>query len=144
MDKKKATDKAYRKTHGEEARIYMRKYLKERRLVDESFRLSLNLRHRISNAVSGRVKAGSAVQDLGCSIEFFIKYLESKMLPGMSMKNYGRIKGIPKELTWDIDHIIPLSSFDLTDREQFLKACHYTNLQPMWHIDNIKKGKKIL
>ena len=44
---------------------------------------------------------------------------------------------------WHIDHIIPLVSFDLTDRKQFLKACHYTNLQPLWAEENLRKGAKI-
>jgi hypothetical protein len=54
----------------------------------------------------------------------------------MNWDNYGR-KG------WHIDHIKPLSSFDLTNKEQFKKACHYTNLQPMWYDENIKKEDKI-
>lgn len=31
----------------------------------------------------------------------------------------------------------------MTDEEKFLKACHYTNLQPMWSRDNIIKGNKL-
>lgn len=43
----------------------------------------------------------------------------------------------------NIDHIKPLASFDLTDRSQFLEACHYTNLQPLWSEDNIEKSNKL-
>ena len=45
---------------------------------------------------------------------------------------------------WHIDHITPLASFDLTNRQQLLEACHYTNLQPMWAKDNMTKSDKIL
>jgi len=52
----------------------------------------------------------------------------------MSWKNYGR-KG------WEIDHIIPLSS--ATTKEELIKLCHYTNLQPLWWWENLEKGNKI-
>ena len=45
---------------------------------------------------------------------------------------------------WHIDHIIPLDFYDLQNREEFLKACHYTNLQPLWAEENITKGNKIV
>jgi len=91
------------------------------------------LRTRLYQAVKKGYRAGSAVRDLGCSIEDFKMYLEEKFLSGMSWDNYGK---------WHIDHVLPLSSFDLTSRGQVKKACHYTNLQPLWAGDNLKKGAK--
>lgn len=44
---------------------------------------------------------------------------------------------------WHIDHIYPLSKFDLTDPKEFKKACHCTNLQPLWATENIIKSAKI-
>lgn len=43
----------------------------------------------------------------------------------------------------DADHVRPLSSFNLENDDDIKKACHYTNLQPLWAVDNIKKGNKI-
>lgn len=102
-------------------------------------KLRLRLRTRIKDAIKNNQKKGSAVQDLGCSIEFLKKYLEGKFQEGMSWSNWGIGKG---KKVWHIDHIVPLSSFDLTDIEQFKKAVHYTNLQPLWAEDNFKKGDK--
>ena len=92
------------------------------------------LRRRFLLAVKNNQKSGSAVKDLGCSISEFKKYIESKFSPGMSWENRGASG-------WHFDHIKPLCSFDLSDRDQMKVACHYTNIQPMWAIDNLKKGK---
>jgi hypothetical protein len=122
------------------------RYAKERKRVDPAFKLKCSLRTRITNMMAQYVKtgikepkSGSAVRDLGCSIEDFCKYIESLWQSGMSWDNYGN-----KEGQWSLDHIFPLSRIDLTDREQFLRANHYTNLQPMWHIENIIKSDKLL
>jgi hypothetical protein len=112
------------------------KYAKKRRQVDTNYRLTIILRQRIGKAIKNGYKEGSAVRDLGCSIEEFKVYLEGKFLEGMTWDNYGR-NG------WHIDHIIPLSKFDLTDHDEFKKAVNYSNLQPLWAIDNIKKGNKV-
>lgn len=117
------------------SRSTWRNYAKKYRISDINFKLSQNLRRRLRYFLK-KDKPGSAVSDLGCSIECLKAHLESLFQPGMSWDNYGKYG-------WHIDHIIPISSFDLTDRKQLLKACHFTNLQPLWAEDNIRKHNKI-
>ena len=100
-------------------------------------KLSKLLRSRLWDALQGDLKSGSAVKDLGCSIEELKICLESKFQEGMSWDNW-------TSDGWHIDHIKPLASFDLTDRNQLIQACHYTNLQPLWAKDNFSKGDKII
>lgn len=84
-------------------------------------------------------KSGSAIQLLGCSINEFRLHLESRFELGMSWGNYG--KGLGK---WNIDHIIPVSRFNLIDPDQQEICFHFSNMQPMWAILNSSKGNKIL
>jgi hypothetical protein len=102
---------------------------------DPAFRVAQNLRVRLGMALKNRQKVGSAVDDLGCTIPELMTDLEKQFKPGMSWENWNRHG-------WHIDHIRPLASFDLTDREQFLQACHYTNLQPLWAEENLTKGNR--
>jgi gluconate kinase len=102
---------------------------------DIKFKLSIALRTRLNAALKNDQKTGSAIKDLGCSVEDLKAYLESKFQPGMSWDNWSRDG-------WHIDHVVPLASFDLSNREQLLKACHYTNLQPLWANDNFSKSDK--
>lgn len=128
----------YRENHRELVNKYAAQYQKNRKLNDLDFKLRVNLRSRTSKLLRGYYKSGSAVKDLGCSIEELKIYLESKFTEGMTWDNYG--KGFDK---WNIDHIIPLASFNLIDRDQFIEACHYTNLQPLWEPDNLIKSDRI-
>lgn len=96
-------------------------------------RIGRDLRIRISHLIDGTLRGGSAVRDLGCSLSEFKEYISSKFQPGMTWENRGKD-------TWHLDHIRPLASFDLTKREDFLQACHYTNYQPLWAKDNVAKG----
>jgi len=109
---------------------------RKRYLEDLNYRITQNMRSRINVALKKNVKSKKTKDLIGCSVDFLLKYLESKFAEGMSWENYGHS-------TWHIDHIIPLSSFDLIDPEQLAKACHYTNLQPLWATDNIVKGNKL-
>ncbi len=110
------------------------KKLKNKYHTNLEYKIALNLRRRITKAINTNQKVGSAVDDLGCSIEFFKNYIQEKFDVGMNWNNYGE---------WHLDHIMPLASFDLIDRKQFLKACHYTNYQPLWAKDNLSKGAKL-
>lgn len=109
-------------------------YHRTKRKNDLNFKLKAYMRTRVCNAIRGTTKAHSAIRDLGCSIEEFKIYIEAKFDHKMTWNNYGE---------WELDHIIPLSKFDLTISEQFIKAAHYTNYQPLWKSDNRKKNKKI-
>lgn len=130
-EKQKEYGRIYRKNNPTYVADYQRKKKKE----SINFRLSHVLRSRLRGAILRKKKVGSAVQDLGCTVAELKSHLESLWQPGMDWASWE-----PKG--WHIDHIKPLSRFDLTDREQFLKACHYTNLQPLWAERNWKKGSK--
>lgn len=110
----------------------LRSWKNKKRKDDLNFKLRDVLRCRVYKYISGESKSLSAVKNLGCSIEFLRSYLENKFDENMTWDNYGSY--------WHIDHIKPLSAFDLTDDKQFLEACHYTNLQPLEARENIRKG----
>lgn len=129
--------KRYYLKHRDKIRDARNIYRKKKLLVDKGFYLSEKLRIRLHSALKHGYKTGSAIRDLGCSIKELEKHLESLFTEGMSWEKFGG-RGI------QIDHIKPLSSFDLTDREQLLQACHYTNLQPLWYHDNELKSDKVL
>lgn len=89
-------------------------------------------RHKLGLMVSDR---SMAVRLLGCCWQDFVSHIESQFKPGMSWENHG-------QSGWHFDHIRPLSSFDLTDEKQLLDGCHFTNVQPLWAADNVRKGAK--
>lgn len=101
-------------------------------------KIAKNLRSRLSIALKNNQKKGSAVKDLGCSIEEFKAYLQSKFYNSdnnipMCWENYGKYG-------WEIDHVSPLSMFDLSIEEKLKDACHYTNLAPVWRVHNRAKS----
>lgn len=98
---------------------------------DPDFKIPRALRNRLYTAIKRGYKAGSAVSDLGCSIEDFKEYIAAQFQPDMTWENWGE---------WHLDHIKPLNSFNLSDREQFLEACHFSNMQPLWAAENLSKG----
>lgn len=133
VEKRKECQKEYYQKN----KIQINKDRKNRYITNIQFKLNILLRGRFYKALKRYQKSGSAVRDLGCSIPELKIYLENQFKEGMSWDNW-MYSG------WHIDHIVPLVSFDLTNREELLKAVHYTNLQPMWGEENMKKGSKLL
>jgi hypothetical protein len=116
----------------------MKRYYK--RMAEEpEYRITFALRARLTNAVreQNTSKRGRTFELVGCSASELKKYLELLFLPGMSWDNYG--KG---ENKWCMDHIIPCVYFDLTKLEEQKKCFHYTNIRPLWWIDNVAKNSK--
>jgi len=101
---------------------------------DIAYKIKHNLKRRMNNALKGCYKRESTIKLIGCDVEELRLHLEQQFIEGMTWENYGK---------WHIDHILPCSSFDLTDPEQQKRCFHYTNLQPLWAADNIRKSDKV-
>jgi len=104
---------------------------------DPNFKLRILLRSRLYELIKKHKnnKSKSAIKLLGCSIKECKQHLESNLLPEWNWSNHG--------IVWEIDHIIPCSSFDLSDPEQQRKCFHFTNLQPLSISENRSKGNKV-
>jgi len=125
--------KGWKQSHTEVVRDINKKYVTNKLENDVDFKVLHGLRCRMKNAIKKQygAKALKTMELLGCSIEECRKHLESQFAIGMSWDNHG---------DWHIDHIKPCASFDLTDPEQQKQCFHYTNLQPLWAEDNLKKS----
>jgi hypothetical protein len=111
---------------------------KRKRKTDPQWKLKTILRGRLLDALKRHTSGGkvnkthSAISLLGCSIEEFKLYLEKQFLPEMTWENHGNI--------WEIDHIKPCSSFDLTNIKQQELCFHYTNQQPLFKTTKIAES----
>jgi len=113
------------------------KYQREKMATNPQHKIRKNLSKRLWDVLrkSGECKNTSVMKYLGCTKDQLIRHLESKFTKGMTWGNYGR--------GWHVDHIQPCASFDHT-REDHLKICwHWTNLQPLWAEENVRKGDSL-
>jgi hypothetical protein len=131
-ERNKEKHSLYQKQYYETHKSQRNKKLRFRRKMDINFKILTNLRTRFNAALRKNQKSGTTIKRLGCSIEFLKKYLEAQFKEGMCWTNYG-IGG------WVIDHKLPCCSFDLRKEENQLKCFHYTNLQPLWEVENLRK-----
>lgn len=139
--------KRYKDKHKEKIKIKSKEYdllnkdkrnlrVRIKRSTDSMFKLRCVLRHRISEAFKKsrwHKNKGSRLL-LGAEYEVVRSHIECQFDERMSWGNHGT-------QTWHIDHIIPLSS--AKTEEELIALCHYTNLRPLWWIDNLKKGAKL-
>ena len=129
-------NREYKKQHRKVLAEKALKYELNRRKNDTQFAIVVSLRNRLRNAMRRGDKRGSAVRDLGCSIEELLEHLESQFYDErMSWDTWGK--------EWQIDHIYPLSAADLGDRVQFLAANNWRNLQPLTIAENKSKGSTV-
>ncbi len=136
--------KAWIKANPEKVQAHRIKYLPRRRKL-RLVRRATNPVERIKESCRARVyfilkKAGipkfnHTFEIIGCTPDFFKAHIESQFEPWMSWDNYGE---------WEIDHIIPISKFNLADESELFKAFHYSNCQPLREIDNMIKGDRIV
>jgi hypothetical protein len=112
---------------------YIRKYKAEKRLKDKGYVLYENLRKRIWHSVKD--KSNSSKDILGCDIDNYLNWINHTMFKDMSWKNYG--------IYWNIDHLIPISKFDLSDPNEVKKAFNWKNTWAMIASENFKKRNKI-
>lgn len=127
--------KIYYLNNKEKIREYKKKWETDKRNNDILFRLKQQVRHRLGMFLkTNKMKKNNKTFNIiGCDPEFLKEHLENQFVSGMTWENRSE---------WHIDHIIPLSS--AKNEEEIYKLCHYTNLQPLWAEDNLKKNNKII
>ena len=139
IEQRKKVNKIYysKKENRQKRRDWWSRYLKERRAIDPVYVTRLRIRTRICMALknAGVKKSLKTRELIGCSYAELHAHIEKQFRDGMAWD---------KSNSFHIDHIRPLCSFDLTDPEQLKKACHWTNLQPLYPHENISKAGKFI
>jgi hypothetical protein len=127
----------WRANNREKIKIERRKWKKYKRATSPNFRLTENMRTALCNTLQGRTKSSSTMKIIGCTSEELFEHFElcSTWESWMTRENYG--KG-----GWDVDHIVPISKWNYDCPLQFALCWEKSNLQPLEHIANIKKGAR--
>jgi hypothetical protein len=112
---------------------------KQRKKTDPNFKLRVALRSRLNVALNRKRvrRVESALSLIGCTASELRRHLESQFQPGMTWQNHARDG-------WHIDHITPLEFYDLTKPEERAQAFHWSNVQPLWSMENISKGDRLI
>ena len=161
-DEKKEYNIKYRLEHKEEAKESNKKYLLEHKHEkneqgkkwrkiqydnDPIYKRLRLIRGRFRNIIFKMITNGNITERndskclkfFGTTVDGFKKHIESQFTGTMSWYNYGRMDNPD---AWQLDHIISLGSFDFNIEENFTKAFHYTNTQPLMSSDHLEKSSK--
>jgi len=136
-NKRLLSAKKYRKENKAKIKKYFKNHNKLKYHSNIDFKLKVNLRSRLLNALNGNLKSKNTFYLIGCNLKELKHYLKKQFKKGMTWKNH-TING------WHIDHIKPCSSFNLSKPSEQRKCFHYTNLQPLWAKENYKKGNNFI
>lgn len=120
----------YRLNNPEKVAAERARYAQKAKACPHS-KVAKNLRKRLKKFLETGTGIGSFSSMVGCTKQELMEHLASKFQDGMSWDNYGE---------WHIDHIKPLAAFDLSDATSRKEANHYSNLQPMWKLENEGKS----
>lgn len=135
-EKRVETNKEWQKRNREKLNKLSGENHKRYRKENPCYKIMTASRCRINAVLRYKTtKSAKTIELMGCSSEKLKEHLEGLFQPGMNWDNHGHTG-------WHIDHIIPCASFDLTKPEEQKKCFHYTNLQPLWWHQNLKKGAK--
>jgi hypothetical protein len=129
-DKARINARLYNLNNRKKKRLYEQK----RYMSDANYKAKKTLRRKLLYVLFRKCKDTTCVDLTGLCREELILHIQSLFKNGMSWSNHGK---------WEIDHIVPCSKFDLSKKEEAKKCFYYTNIQPLWAYDNIKKSNNV-
>lgn len=129
----KSKAKEYRELHKEKMLEWSKQYRKTRMSTDPVYKAAIRIRSLVNVKLysKGYTKKSRTYEILGCSFTEFTAHIESQFQENMSWDNHGE---------WHLDHIIPIAS--AATEQDVIRLNHYSNFQPLWALENLKKGSK--
>jgi hypothetical protein len=130
-EKRKKAAREYYYTNQDKCKQSVKRYKRMKIKTDPYYRLVDSMRARLHGSITQQLSGQSqrTFKLIGCSVEELIRHIEEQFKPGMSWDNYG-------QYGWHIDHIKPCNTFNLNDPTEQRECFHYSNLRPLWAIDN--------